>query len=84
MRIIDDITNFIFLEDISPEAAMVEGVSGEGRLGEETHVPERDSVQEKHAVEEERSMKKEHSTKKECSMGEERFIDRIQIGRAHV
>ncbi len=79
MRIIDDITNFIFLEDISPEAAMVEGVSGEGRLGEETHVPERDSVQEKHAVEEERSMKKEHSTKKECSMGEERSIDRIHF-----
>lgn len=61
MRIIDDITNFIFLEDISPRDAMGEGLSREGRLREETHVPECNFVQEKHVIEEECSMEEEHS-----------------------
>ncbi len=45
MRIIDDITNFIFLEDISPECPMEEG----------------NFTEEKHSTEERRSMEKYRS-----------------------
>ena len=75
MRIIDDITNFIFLEDISPREAMEEE-----RSMEEGHSVEKECfMEEGHSVEKECVMEEGHSVEKECLIEEEHSIDGIHF-----